>query len=80
MSPRMDATVVGHVQWMLGAHARFKHQAEEMALMASRQGEQQALINCERNEQFMYSKYQQSLVRCKDEMSPGANYLHACRL
>eukprot|EP00975_Prorocentrum_lima_P062790 12887583-Prorocentrum_lima.AAC.1 len=41
--------------------------------MTSRQGEQQALINCERNEQFMYSEYQQSLVHCKNEMNQGVN-------
>eukprot|EP00975_Prorocentrum_lima_P026122 5489999-Prorocentrum_lima.AAC.1 len=47
-------------QRMLNGHERFRHQAE-LALMASRRGEQQALINCERNEQFMFGEYQQSL-------------------
>eukprot|EP00975_Prorocentrum_lima_P070800 12934167-Prorocentrum_lima.AAC.1 len=48
-----------------------------MTFVASRQGEQQALINCKRNEQFTYSEYQQSLVDCRSEMSQGVNYLQA---
>eukprot|EP00975_Prorocentrum_lima_P067228 12913700-Prorocentrum_lima.AAC.1 len=72
----MQANVVGHFQRMLSGHERFKHQTE-VALMTSRQGEQQALINWERNEQFIYSEYQQSLVHCRDEMNQGVNCLQA---
>eukprot|EP00975_Prorocentrum_lima_P014659 3107187-Prorocentrum_lima.AAC.1 len=61
---------------MLSGHERFKHQAE-LALMTSKQGEQQALIRCERNEQFMYAECQQSLMLCREEMNRGANYLQA---
>eukprot|EP00975_Prorocentrum_lima_P000426 81666-Prorocentrum_lima.AAC.1 len=61
---------------MQSGHERFKHQAE-VALMTSRQGEQQALIHCERSDQFMYSEYQQSLMHCRDKMTQGVNYLQA---
>eukprot|EP00975_Prorocentrum_lima_P048386 10117718-Prorocentrum_lima.AAC.1 len=48
-----------------------------MALTASRQGEQQALRNCERAEQIMFSEYQQSLRLCQEEGNHGVNYLQS---
>eukprot|EP00975_Prorocentrum_lima_P048060 10050314-Prorocentrum_lima.AAC.1 len=61
-------------QQVLGSHERFRHQVE-LALMASRQAEQQALMNCERAEQAMFSEYQHNLRLCQEEGNRGANYL-----
>eukprot|EP00975_Prorocentrum_lima_P007242 1554754-Prorocentrum_lima.AAC.1 len=51
----LHANAVEHFQRVLGSHERFKHQVE-LALMASRHGEQQALMNCEQAEHIMFSK------------------------
>eukprot|EP00975_Prorocentrum_lima_P009565 2036363-Prorocentrum_lima.AAC.1 len=45
--------------------------------MASRQGEQQALMNSERAEQAMFSEYQQNLRLCQEEGNMGANFLQS---
>eukprot|EP00975_Prorocentrum_lima_P052953 11100874-Prorocentrum_lima.AAC.1 len=63
-------------QRVLGGQERFRYQAE-MALMATRQGEQQALRNCERAEQVMFSEYQQNLRPCLEEGNHGVNYLQS---
>eukprot|EP00975_Prorocentrum_lima_P053607 11247917-Prorocentrum_lima.AAC.1 len=43
--------------------------------MASRQGEQHALMNCERTEQLMLSEYHQNLRLCQEEGNHGVQYL-----
>eukprot|EP00975_Prorocentrum_lima_P042035 8836413-Prorocentrum_lima.AAC.1 len=43
--------------------------------MASRQGEQQALMNCEQAEQLMFSEYQQYLRVCQEDGNHGVNFL-----
>eukprot|EP00975_Prorocentrum_lima_P062087 12883686-Prorocentrum_lima.AAC.1 len=58
---------------VLGGQERFIDQVE-MAWMASRQGEQQALRNCERAEQVMFSEYKQRLRLCQEEGNHGVNY------
>eukprot|EP00975_Prorocentrum_lima_P031811 6679489-Prorocentrum_lima.AAC.1 len=60
MSPRLYAEVAERCQRVLGSNKRFKHLAES-ALMASRQGEQHALMNCGRTEQLMLSEYHQKI-------------------
>eukprot|EP00975_Prorocentrum_lima_P069500 12926730-Prorocentrum_lima.AAC.1 len=52
MSPSLHVGIAEQFQRVLGGHKRFKHQAA-LALMASRQGEQRALMNCKRTEHIM---------------------------
>eukprot|EP00975_Prorocentrum_lima_P062725 12887163-Prorocentrum_lima.AAC.1 len=43
--------------------------------MASRQGEQPGLMNCERAEHLMSSEYQQNSRLCQEEGNHGVQYL-----
>eukprot|EP00975_Prorocentrum_lima_P009924 2111518-Prorocentrum_lima.AAC.1 len=42
--------------------------------MANRQGEQQALMHCERTEHIMLSEYQHNLRLCQQEGNQGTQY------